>query len=78
MESEVRPGRSLAEVLQSVTTHQQEAAEEIDSIFPEGLRSRVLNFVQFRTTSRMDDLGKFATYIDLCSATNIHRSQSCL
>ncbi|KAJ4294065.1 glycosyl transferase [Kalmusia sp. IMI 367209] len=56
MESEVRPGRSLAEVLQSVTTHQKEASEEIDSIFPEGLRSRVLEFVQFRTTARMDDL----------------------
>lgn len=63
MESEVRPGRSLEEVLKSVTitTPQQEASQEIDSIFPEGLRSRVLEFVQFEITPRMDDLGKFAT-----------------
>ncbi|KAK7189722.1 ddt domain-containing protein [Paraphaeosphaeria sporulosa] len=58
MESEVRPGRSLEEVLKSVTitTPQQEASQEIDSIFPEGLRSRVLEFVQFEITPRMDDL----------------------
>jgi hypothetical protein len=37
---------------------QTEAVKEIDSIFPEGLRSRVLEFVQFRNTARMDDLGK--------------------
>lgn len=62
MESEVRPGRSLEEVLKSVTitTPQQEAAQEIDSIFPEGLRARVLEFVQFENTPRMDDLGEFA------------------
>lgn len=62
MESEVRPGRSLEEVLKSVTitTPQQEVSQEIDSIFPEGLRSRVLDFVQFEITPRMDDLGKFA------------------
>jgi hypothetical protein len=61
MESEVRPGRSLEEVLKSVTitTPQQEASQEIDSIFPEGLRSRVLEFVQFEITPRMDDLGTF-------------------
>jgi hypothetical protein len=59
MESEVRPGRSLEEVLKSVTitTPQQEASQEIDSIFPEGLRLRVLEFVQFEITPRMDDLG---------------------
>ncbi|KAF2015517.1 glycosyltransferase family 57 protein [Aaosphaeria arxii CBS 175.79] len=33
-----------------------EASKEINSIFPEGLRSRVLEFVQFRNTARMDDL----------------------
>ncbi|ORY10467.1 ALG6, ALG8 glycosyltransferase family-domain-containing protein [Clohesyomyces aquaticus] len=33
-----------------------EASKEINSIFPEGLRSRVLAFVQFRNTARMDDL----------------------
>jgi hypothetical protein len=41
-----------------VTETQTEASREIDSIFPDALRSRVLHFVQFRTTSRMDDLGK--------------------
>lgn len=41
-----------------VTETQTEALREIDSIFPDALRSRILHFVQFRTTSRMDDLGK--------------------
>lgn len=41
-----------------VTETQTEASREIDSIFPDALRSRVLHFVQFRTTPRMDDLGK--------------------
>ncbi|KAF2126155.1 glycosyltransferase family 57 protein [Dothidotthia symphoricarpi CBS 119687] len=41
---------------QSVTTIQMEAAKEINSIFPDGLRSLVLHWVQFQTTSRMDDL----------------------
>lgn len=39
---------------------QTEAVKEIDSIFPEVLRSRVLEYVQFRNTARMDDLGKVA------------------
>ena len=34
-----------------------ESTKEIDSYFPEALRERVLNFVQFNRTSRMDDLG---------------------
>ena len=42
-----------------VTETQTEASREIDSIFPDALRSRVLHYVQFLTTSRMDDLGKF-------------------
>ena len=41
-----------------VTETQTEASREIDSIFPDALRSRVLHFVQFLTTPRMDDLGK--------------------
>lgn len=41
-----------------VTETQTEASREIDSIFPDVLRSRILHAVQFRTTSRMDDLGK--------------------
>ncbi|KAJ4338259.1 glycosyl transferase [Didymella glomerata] len=39
-----------------VTETQTEASREIDSIFSDVLRSRVLHFVQFRTTPRMDDL----------------------
>lgn len=41
---------------------QTEASKEINSIFPESLRARVLEFVQFRNTARMDDLGEFAVY----------------
>lgn len=36
-----------------------DATKEIDSYFPEALRERVLNFVQFRNTPRMDDLGSY-------------------
>ena len=36
-----------------------ESTKEIDSYFPEALRERVLNFVQFNRTSRMDDLGTY-------------------
>lgn len=50
---------------QSVTPVQTEASREINSIFPEGLRSRVLEFVQFENTARMDDLGKFSSSIVL-------------
>ena len=42
-----------------VTAVQTEASKEINSIFPDSLRSPVLRYVQFRTTARMDDLGKF-------------------
>lgn len=35
---------------------EMESTKEIDSYFPEALRERVLNFVQFNRTSRMDDL----------------------
>ncbi|KAF2277796.1 uncharacterized protein EI97DRAFT_374129 [Westerdykella ornata] len=41
----------------SLTSPQRETSKEIDSIFPEALRARVLQFVQFRNTPRMDDLG---------------------
>lgn len=47
-----------------VTETQTEASREIDSIFPDALRSRILHSVQFRTTSRMDDLGKLFLFID--------------
>lgn len=49
---------------QGITFFQMEASREINSIFPEGLRSRVLQFVQFRNTARMDDLGR-------CQSSNI-------
>jgi len=43
---------------QNVTAVQLEASKEINSVFPEGLRARVLALVQFKETARMDDLGK--------------------
>ncbi|KAF2686344.1 glycosyltransferase family 57 protein [Lentithecium fluviatile CBS 122367] len=51
-ESTGHTGYTYFEAMESET----EASKEIDSIFPEGLRSRVLEFVQFRNTARMDDL----------------------
>ncbi|KAF2112593.1 ALG6, ALG8 glycosyltransferase family-domain-containing protein [Lophiotrema nucula] len=45
-------GYTFFEALES----EKEASEEINSIFPEILRARVLQFVQHMTTSRMDDL----------------------
>jgi hypothetical protein len=62
MESEVRLRHTVEEARQRITVIvQAEAAKEINSIFPEGLRARVLEFVQFHNTARMDDLGEFAT-----------------
>lgn len=62
MESEVgRPQEMGKRRQRLISVRQTEAVKEIDSIFPEGLRSRVLEFVQFSNTARMDDLGKFAT-----------------
>lgn len=58
MESEVGLETGVRDTGQSLTTVQTEASKEINSIFPEGLRSRVLEFVQFQNTARMDDLGK--------------------
>jgi hypothetical protein len=61
-ESEVRSTPVLEKGSLIVTTPQSEASKEINSILPEALRSRVLEYVQFQTTSRLDDLGKlFAT-----------------
>jgi alpha-1,3-glucosyltransferase len=78
MESEVRPGRTLEEVLKSVTitTPQQEAAQEIDSTLPEALRARVLEWVQFMTIPRMDDLGKFQQFGICGLSLTCIRSQS--
>lgn len=59
MESEVGFPTSTNDTSQRVTMVQTEASKEINSIFPEGLRSRVLHFVQFMNTPRMDDLGKY-------------------
>ncbi|KAF2714740.1 glycosyltransferase family 57 protein [Pleomassaria siparia CBS 279.74] len=43
-----------------VTPTQTEASIEINSIFPEGLRARVLQYIQFKNTARMDDLEHYA------------------
>ncbi|KAF2270098.1 hypothetical protein CC78DRAFT_574215 [Lojkania enalia] len=51
-ESTGHTGYTFFEALES----EMEASKEINSIFPEGLRSRVLTFVQFQNTARMDDL----------------------
>ncbi|EAT78897.2 hypothetical protein SNOG_13873 [Parastagonospora nodorum SN15] len=55
-ESEVRSTPVLEKGSLIVTTPQSEASKEINSILPEALRSRILEYVQFDTTSRMDDL----------------------
>ncbi|KAF2735998.1 hypothetical protein EJ04DRAFT_463970 [Polyplosphaeria fusca] len=54
-ESEVRP-RVAPSNTSSLHAVQFEASSVINSIFPESLRARVLAFVQFRNTARMDDL----------------------
>jgi hypothetical protein len=59
MESEVGFASTANNASQKLTKVQTEASKEINSIFPEGLRSRVLHFVQFMNTPRMDDLGKY-------------------
>jgi hypothetical protein len=60
MESEVGFAFIPQDTGQKVTVAQTEASKEINSIFPEGLRSRVLHYVQFMNTPRMDDLGTFS------------------
>jgi hypothetical protein len=60
-ESEVRSTPVLEKGCLIVTTPQSEASKEINSILPEALRSRILEYVQFDTTSRIDDLGKLFT-----------------
>jgi hypothetical protein len=57
-ESEVRSTPVLEKGCLIVTTPQSEASREINSILPDALRSRVLEYVQFENTTRMDDLGK--------------------
>lgn len=57
-ESEVRSTPVLEKGSLIVTTPQSESSKEINSILPEALRSRVLEYVQFQSTARMDDLGK--------------------
>lgn len=42
----------------AVTEEQTEAVKEINGVFPKPLTKPVLCFVQFRTESRMDDLGE--------------------
>lgn len=42
---------------------QTEASKEINSIFPDSLKSPVLHYVQFQDHERIDDLGKFRLHI---------------
>ena len=58
-ESEVRSTPVLEKGSLIVTTPQSESSKEINSILPEALRSRVLEHVQFQSTARMDDLGRY-------------------
>ncbi|CAO2651643.1 Nn.00g042130.m01.CDS01 [Neocucurbitaria sp. VM-36] len=55
-ESEVGSTSIMVNGGKEVTAVQTEASKEINSIFPDSLRSPVLRYVQFRTTARMDDL----------------------
>lgn len=59
MESEVCNPQCIGMSKPCLIAAQMEASKEINSIFPEGLRARVLEYVQFKNTARMDDLGKF-------------------
>jgi alpha-1,3-glucosyltransferase len=62
MESEVCAVPGESKISQSLIVNQTEASKEINSIFPDGLRARVLEFVQFKNTARMDDLGEHHSY----------------
>ena len=68
LESEVRDLESVQQLGAQLTKMKREASDEIDTIFPEILRARVLQFVQHMTTSRMDDLGMvlWASILMLC------------
>ncbi|CAN9302575.1 unnamed protein product [Alternaria alternata] len=55
-ESEVGSTSILVKADEEVTSVQTEATKEINSIFPDGLRSPVLHYVQFQDHHRMDDL----------------------
>ena len=57
-ESEVGSTSILVKADEEVTSVQTEATKEINSIFPDGLRSPVLHYVQFQDHHRMDDLGR--------------------
>jgi hypothetical protein len=57
-ESEVRSTPVLEKGSLIVITPQAEPSKEINSILSDDLRARVLDYVQFQSTSRMDDLGK--------------------
>jgi hypothetical protein len=76
-ESEVRSTPVLEKGSLIVTTPQSEASKEINSILPEALRSRVLDYVQFQTTSRMDDLGKLPRTVSYIIADIIF-SERCI
>ncbi|RMZ67011.1 dolichyl pyrophosphate Glc1Man9 c2 alpha-13-glucosyltransferase [Pyrenophora seminiperda CCB06] len=55
-ESEVGSTSILVKADEEVTSVQTEASKEINSIFPDNLRSPVLHYAQFQDHHRMDDL----------------------
>ncbi|KAI1542562.1 glycosyltransferase family 57 protein [Pyrenophora tritici-repentis] len=55
-ESEVGSTSILVKADEEVTSVQTEASKEINSIFPDNLRSPVLQYAQFQDHHRMDDL----------------------
>lgn len=54
---------------------QTEASKEINTIFPDGLKSPVLHYVQFQDHHRMDDLGRSASYPRDLFIANMYQSQ---
>jgi len=70
-ESEVRSTPVLEKGSLIVITPQAEASKEINSILPDALRSRILEYVQFETTGRMDDLGKCNSWMTTCSLADV-------
>jgi hypothetical protein len=70
-ESEVRSTPVLEKGSLIVITPQAEASKEINSILSDGLRSRVLDYVQFQNTSRMDDLGMLRDCVTMRSLLTV-------
>lgn len=74
----MRLGTRLSEDVALLTRRQVEASKEVKTNFPEYMRKRVLEFVQFENTARMDDLGESVASRTKSKSANIVSSQSCL